>query len=134
MLFRSAGSPDHVTRLGDAVTDETPIATLSAPFSGDPADPARVKVTTDARGRALYFSRLPLPLARLHLGLYAFSADALAACAALPPSPLELAERLEQLRWLEAGWAIRVVQVASGGMSVDTPADLERARRLAVEG
>ncbi|MFZ5479971.1 MAG: 3-deoxy-manno-octulosonate cytidylyltransferase [Myxococcota bacterium] len=123
--------PDHVDLLADAVTADTPIATLSAPLLGDPADPARVKVVCDARGRALYFSRQPLPRARLHLGLYAFSAEALAGCTALPPSPLEQAERLEQLRWLEAGWAIRVVPVAKATLSVDTPADLERARAMA---
>jgi 3-deoxy-manno-octulosonate cytidylyltransferase (CMP-KDO synthetase) len=126
--------PDAIARVAAAVDEDAPIATASAPLhAADVADPARVKVVTDAFGRALYFSRLPLPCARLHVGLYAFSAPALAAVAALPPSPLERAERLEQLRWLEAGFAVRVVPVPTVSLSVDTPADLDRARRLARE-
>src|SRR5207244_2332066 len=113
-----------------AVGPDAPIATASAPLD-DPADPSRVKVVVDAHGRALYFSRQPLPAARLHLGLYAFTADALQAVAALPPSMLERAERLEQLRWLEAGWRVRVVPLDRATLSVDTVEDLERARAMA---
>lgn len=115
-----------------AAVGDCPIATASAPLLGDPTDPARVKVVTDHTGRALYFSRLPVPSGgpwRVHVGVYAFAAWALAEVAALPPSPLERAESLEQLRWLQAGYAIRVVPVAVAHFSIDTPADLERARR-----
>ena len=115
------------------VDDRHPIATGAAPLDGNPADPARVKVVCDHEGSALYFSRQPIPTGgpwRLHVGLYAFTPAALRAVAALPPSGLERSESLEQLRWLEAGWRVRVVPVPAPFPSVDTPADLERVRAL----
>ncbi len=123
--------PADITRVAAAVSDGTPIATASAPLTEGVEDPSRVKVVCDERGRALYFSRAPIPHGgpwRLHVGLYAFTAAALDAVAALPPSLLERAERLEQLRWLEAGYRIRVVSIPEGPLSVDTPDDLARAR------
>ncbi|MDP2304568.1 MAG: 3-deoxy-manno-octulosonate cytidylyltransferase [Pseudomonadota bacterium] len=123
--------PTDITRVGAAVSDGTPIATAAAPLTEGVEDPARVKVVCDEAGRALYFSRHPIPHGgpwRLHVGIYAFTAAALEAVAGLPPSPLERAERLEQLRWLEAGYRIRVVPVPEGPLSVDTPEDLIRAR------
>lgn len=125
--------PADVARVASAVNEANPIATAAAPLEAGAEDPARVKVVCDAEGRALYFSRAPIPTGgpfRLHVGMYAFTADALERIARLPPSPLERAERLEQLRWLEAGMRIRVVPVPAGPVSVDTPADLERARAL----
>lgn len=105
------------------------------------ARPDVVKVVTADDGRALYFSRAPIPylrdaadaprlagVVRQHVGVYAYRRDALAAWVALPPHPLELVEKLEQLRPLAAGWAMGVATVAeppAGG--VDTEDDLARA-------
>jgi 3-deoxy-manno-octulosonate cytidylyltransferase (CMP-KDO synthetase) len=69
-----------------------------------------------------------------HIGVYAYRRSTLDQLAALPPSPLEQAERLEQLRWLEHGWRIRVLAWNRAGITVDTPEDLEAARRLAQQG
>ena len=132
---------------------ELPMATLSLPLTAfeEMLSPSVVKVVTDARGDALYFSRSPIPhartpggdlaeaaraavakgLARKHVGLYAYRRAALLRFAALPPSPLEQAEGLEQLRALHHGMRIRVIAVdGPGGMAVDTAADLERVRAL----
>ena len=106
----------------------------------DPAEflrPSVVKVVVDARGDALYFSRSPIPhyrdagtgRYRKHLGIYGYRREFLFRVAALPPSPLEEAERLEQLRVLENGYRIRVVDVAHDSVGVDTAEDLK-----AVEG
>ncbi|HEY5048425.1 MAG TPA: 3-deoxy-manno-octulosonate cytidylyltransferase [Rhizomicrobium sp.] len=115
------------------------IATLAAEID-DPADcdnPAVVKCvvawdTNATRGRALWFSRARAPHGDgplfHHVGIYAYRREALARFVALPPSPLELREKLEQLRALEAGMRIAVGLVAAVPLSVDTPADLERAR------
>jgi 3-deoxy-manno-octulosonate cytidylyltransferase (CMP-KDO synthetase) len=113
------------------------IATLAIPAPPEAgADPNTVKVAAARDGRALYFSRSPIPFFRSgepgyrkHLGIYAYRADALAAVAALPPSPLERAESLEQLRWLEAGYTIWVGEAAGDSIGVDTPADLADAER-----
>ncbi len=122
--------------------DETPqadIATLAAPIA-DPEerdDPSVVKavisLTDGARvGRGLYFTRATAPTGDgplyHHLGIYAFRRAALDRFVALPPSPLEQRERLEQLRALEAGMRIEVAVVQSVPLSVDTPQDLEKAR------
>jgi 3-deoxy-manno-octulosonate cytidylyltransferase (CMP-KDO synthetase) len=92
-------------------------------------DPNRVKVVVDLQGFALYFSRLPIPSAGtsfLHLGLYVYRADFLRRFTRLERTPLEIAERLEQLRALEHGYRIRVVEVESASWGIDTPADLEK--------
>ncbi len=105
------------------------------------ADPGVVKVVTDPAGYALYFSRslIPYPRQRTprfavfeHLGLYAYTRSALMQLAELPPSELEEIESLEQLRALENGIRILVIETASRQemLSVDTQADLERAREL----
>jgi 3-deoxy-manno-octulosonate cytidylyltransferase (CMP-KDO synthetase) len=103
----------------------------------DASDPNTVKVAVARDGRALYFSRAPIPFPRSgtpayrkHLGLYAYRAAALAELAALPPSPLEKTESLEQLRWLEAGYDIWVAQALSDSIGVDTPEDLARVEEL----
>jgi 3-deoxy-manno-octulosonate cytidylyltransferase (CMP-KDO synthetase) len=102
-------------------------------------EPSVVKcVTAFAPGkrvaRALYFSRAPVPSGDgplyHHIGIYAFRRPALARFVALPPSPLEKRERLEQLRALEAGMRIDAALVDKVPFGVDTPADLERARAL----
>ena len=117
------------------------IATLAAPIDHDEdkANPAVVKavVAWDAAGplgRALYFTRATAPTGGgplfHHVGLYAYRREALESFVALPPSPLEQSEKLEQLRALEAGMRIAVARVEEAPLSVDTPADLERARKL----
>lgn len=101
-------------------------------------DPNTVKVVTDQLGDAIYFSRAPIPynrdrtlsLALHHIGLYAFQRTVLEHLAALPPSPLELAEGLEQLRALEHGYRIRVGEVSAPTIEINTPEDLTRARAL----
>ncbi len=126
-----AGAIDRVARGDD-------IGTAAAPL--DPAlahDPARVKVVTDAAGRALYFSRAPIPHLRepgdgasywQHLGLYAFARDVLRRWSTLEPSAAELAERLEQLRALHHGLRIGVALLGDAvEPGVDTPEDLRRA-------
>lgn len=92
-------------------------------------DPNRVKVVVNQDGLALYFSRSPIPsngTTFLHLGLYVYRAGFLRRFTRLEPTPLEIAERLEQLRALEHGFRIRVVEVESESWGIDTPADLEK--------
>ncbi|MGH8253492.1 MAG: 3-deoxy-manno-octulosonate cytidylyltransferase [Steroidobacteraceae bacterium] len=126
------------------------IATLATPIMSQPEflDPNVVKLVADAQGRALYFSRAPIPWhrdgaaasaqtqwqgARRHVGLYAYRVGALQRMAALPPSGLEQCEKLEQLRALEAGLEFRVADgVVPPGPDVNTSADLERVSALLV--
>jgi 3-deoxy-manno-octulosonate cytidylyltransferase (CMP-KDO synthetase) len=102
----------------------------------DPAqadDPNRVKVVTDRNGMALYFSRSKIPYGgtcSLHLGLYVYRVSFLKKFTKLERTPLEIAERLEQLRALEHGYRIRVVEVESESWGIDTLEDLERFRRI----
>lgn len=119
------------------------VATLAAKFTafGDFNDPNNVKVACDAGGRALYFSRAPIPCNRdaattltdaclRHIGIYAYRVSALRRLASLPPGRLELIEKLEQLRALENGMEIRVALAAERPLAdVNTAADLERAER-----
>lgn len=98
-------------------------------------DQSKVKVVTDPAGRALYFSRAAIPFGAepfwQHLGVYAYTRDALCRFAAAPPSRLELIERLEQLRALELGLSIGVAQVQeAAGPAVDTLDDLREAEEL----
>ncbi len=118
-------------RLGDA--EMVTLMTLMAD-SADIQNPNRVKVVTDRNGLALYFSRSPIPSAGtcfLHLGLYVYSVRFLKTFSKLQRRALEIAERLEQLRALEYGYRIRVVEVASESWGIDTPADLEKFRACA---
>jgi 3-deoxy-manno-octulosonate cytidylyltransferase (CMP-KDO synthetase) len=132
------------------VNEDADIATLGTPIESieELLDPGIVKVVRRADGRALYFSRAPIPWQRdgaksglesqqdfrgawRHLGLYAYRVGALKRLAAAPPSPLEVAEKLEQLRALHLGMAIVVAEALERpGPGVDTPADLERVRAL----
>lgn len=121
------------------------IATLSKRITDSETlfDPNKVKVVFNEVGRAIYFSRFPIPFRKnvdqekwldagsyyKHLGLYAYRTDVLRRICALPPSPLELAESLEQLRWLEAGYHIQVGPTEVESPAIDTPEDLERVRR-----
>ena len=107
----------------------------------DAADPNVVKVVTAFNGDAIYFSRHAIPFERdgavhrpglhfKHIGLYVYRRDLLLAYPSLPIGPLERTERLEQLRALENGYRIRVVETAYDSLGVDTPEDLERACRV----
>ena len=133
------------------------ISTTSEPIDSveDLFNPGVVKVVTDARGFALYFSRSPIPYARLagelaleeslradpsllsnyrkHSGLYAYRAGFLRRFARMEPSPLERLEALEQLRAIENGFEIRVVRVEHRSIGVDTRQDYERVKRLIEE-
>lgn len=114
--------------------------------TADPEDlhnPAVVKVVVNAEGYALYFSRAPIPFTRpghpappvwKHLGLYAYRREFLLRVAALPPTALEQAEGLEQLRVLEHGFKIATVETTADAIGVDTPEDLARVRRLVEAG
>jgi len=127
-----ADAPGGIATLAQVVTDD-----------GDLDDPGEVLIATDVHLDALYFSRAAIPFlhgtvtgprhARFrflkHVGLYAYRTETLAKLVALPPSPLELAESLEQLRWLEHGFKVRVGLTTHPSFCVDTPADLEEARR-----
>jgi 3-deoxy-manno-octulosonate cytidylyltransferase (CMP-KDO synthetase) len=117
------------------LADRAVSMTTAALLRDDPEEflrPSVVKVVTDAGGDALYFSRSPIPhyrdagsgRYRKHLGIYGYRKEFLFTVAALPPSPLEEAERLEQLRVLESGYRIRVVDVAHDSVGVDTQEDL----------
>jgi 3-deoxy-manno-octulosonate cytidylyltransferase (CMP-KDO synthetase) len=94
-------------------------------------DPNRVKVVYDGNGIALYFSRSKIPSSgtySLHLGLYVYRVSFLKKFAKLERTPLEISERLEQLRALEHGYRIRVVEVENESWGIDTPEDLEKFR------
>jgi 3-deoxy-manno-octulosonate cytidylyltransferase (CMP-KDO synthetase) len=119
------------------------MGTLARPMGvAEAADPAKVKVVVDRQGFALYFSRARIPYLRddapppserpylLHMGLYVYRRETLLTLAGLPPTPLEERERLEQLRALENGIRIRVAVTEHQSFGVDTPADLERVRRM----
>ena len=116
------------------------VGSAAAPLApADAGDPARVKVVLDRNGRALYFSRAAIPFVRdpgvridglywQHLGVYASRRDTLLRWAALPPSTLELAEQLEQLRALEAGLSFGIARLDTPAIpGIDTPDDLRRA-------
>lgn len=119
------------------------IATVATPIKtpADLMDPNVVKTVVDFDGNALYFSRAPIPWVRdtagkiqvrhlKHLGLYVFQRDALLEYPTLPQGELERIEQLEQLRWLENGWKIRVAEVEHDAVSVDAPEDVPRVEKL----
>lgn len=122
----------------------TQIATLGKPFKAEweaVSNPNSPKIVTDLRGFALYFSRSVIPFVRgkeqwewpgsfpflKHIGLYAYRRDVLREITQLPQSPLEKVESLEQLRWLQNGYRIRVGLTDVETVGIDTPEDLERA-------
>jgi 3-deoxy-manno-octulosonate cytidylyltransferase (CMP-KDO synthetase) len=139
----------------EPLIDPAMIDEAVAPFSADPSlpmstlrkriedeaerlDPNVTKVVVDRDGNALYFSRAPIPHVRQgcppatawrHIGLYVYRRDCLLRLAGLPPTALERAEALEQLRALENGIRIRTVETAYDSIGVDTPDDLARVRR-----
>ena len=108
---------------------------------GDIMDPNVVKTVLDFEDNALYFSRAPIPWVRdsaakiharhlKHLGLYVFQREALLEYPTLPQGELERIEQLEQLRWMENGWKIRVAEVEHDAVSVDVPEDVKRVEEL----
>ena len=126
-----------------AAFDDRPdlqMATLMTPMTEEEYEnPAAVKVVVSLDGHALYFSRSLIPFPRnrgsqwrcfKHIGVYAYRRDFLLHFATLPPSPLETTESLEQLRALENGYRIRVIETPYRSIGVDTPEDLEQARRI----
>lgn len=105
----------------------------------DIEDPNQVKVVTDIHNNAMLFSRSVIPYPRdkekaqgyfKHIGIYAFRKDVLKAFAALPPSRMELIEKLENLRMLEHNISVRMVETPYAPVGIDTPEDLEKARML----
>lgn len=145
--------PSQITALMDCFADaDTEIATLVHPFTpqntwDDLANPNYVKVVVAAEqntsflGKAVYFSRSVVPYLRgveqsewlrkgqfyRHIGMYAYRADVLQRITQLSQTPLELAESLEQLRWLEHGLTIKVAECHTVSIGIDTPQDLEKA-------
>lgn len=139
--------PSQIETLCQLFDDpDTQIGTLGKPFETMEAveNPNSPKIVCDRRGFALYFSRSVIPYVRgketkdwlnefpylKHLGLYAYRRQVLHDITQLPQSPLELAESLEQLRWLENGYRIRVGRTNVETVGIDTPEDLKRAEAL----
>jgi 3-deoxy-manno-octulosonate cytidylyltransferase (CMP-KDO synthetase) len=137
--------PEAVDTAVGALLEEplAAIATVAVAIKtpADIMDPNVVKTVLDFDGNALYFSRAPIPWVRdsathvavrhlKHLGLYVFQREALLEYPTLPQGELEKIEQLEQLRWMENGWKIRVAEVEHDAVSVDVPADVERVEKL----
>jgi 3-deoxy-manno-octulosonate cytidylyltransferase (CMP-KDO synthetase) len=137
--------PEAIDTLVEAIEGEegVSVATLMVPIAkpADIMDPNIVKVVLDFDGNALYFSRAPIPWVRdreapvhvqhmKHLGLYAFRRSALLDFPTLPLGDLERIEQLEQLRWMENGFKIRVAETQHDSVSVDVPEDVARVEKL----
>lgn len=142
--------PRQINALVDLISEEeTQIASLARRIDDEDAlfSTNTVKVVMDNEGKALYFSRNPIPFMRnvareqwlengvfyQHVGIYAYKAEVLRRIAALPPSKLEMAESLEQLRWLENGLPIRMAVTNLMNVSIDTPSDLDKVERLTMK-
>ena len=134
--------PEVVDRLAEVFKEDADLKMATMKVVMDEEDynnPAAVKVVTDQRGYALYFSRSLMPYPRnkpegykvfKHVGIYAYRRDFLLKYAALEPTPLERAESLEQLRALENGYKIKVLESDFQGIGVDTPEDLAAVNAL----
>lgn len=143
--------PEQIETIKRCFEDESvDIATLVKPFAADGDfestlfNPNSPKVVVNKRMEAMYFSRSIVPYIRgkkytewlsahvfyKHIGMYAYRADVLKEITALPPSSLEIAESLEQLRWLENGYKIKVGITEQETIGIDTPEDLEKANLL----
>ena len=133
--------PQAIDALAEAFADrpELKMATLMTPLAEEEiCNPAVVKVVASLDGHALYFSRSPIPYRQnsgadsqifKHIGAYAYRHDFLLQFASLAPTPLELTESLEQLRALEHGYRIRLIETPFRSVGVDTPEDMERVRQ-----
>jgi len=137
--------PVAVDTAVQALLEDPPasVATVATPIRtpADIMDPNVVKTVLDFDDNGIYFSRAPIPWVRdtaskiqvrhlKHLGLYVFQRDALLEYPTLPQGELERIEQLEQLRWLENGWKIRVAEVEHDAVSVDVPEDVSRVEKL----
>lgn len=132
--------PEIIDRLADAFEEDIDMATMKAVMKKEDYDnPAAVKVVTDEKGYALYFSRSLIPYPRnkpewlkvyKHVGIYAYRRSFLLKYAALRPTPLERVEGLEQLRVLENGYKIKVLESDFQGIGVDTPEDLKEVNKI----
>lgn len=135
--------PEQINALASALDGQTEIATLVKVIEERDQlfNPNVVKAVADVHGRALYFSRSPIPYARniphdewidahkyhKHIGMYGYRVDVLERITGLEPTALELTESLEQLRWLENGMTIRVIETIYDSIGIDSPEDLARA-------
>ncbi|MEO6848654.1 MAG: 3-deoxy-manno-octulosonate cytidylyltransferase [Chthoniobacterales bacterium] len=139
--------PKLIDRLARVLQTKSEVAMVTAacPFKkvSEAENPNNVKVVTDKKGDALYFSRSIIPFDRdggggssflRHLGIYGYRRDVLLQFVKWKPTPLEELEKLEQLRALEYGVKIRVLQTFAGGIGVDTPEDARMAQRLLSKG
>ncbi|HAT98347.1 MAG TPA: 3-deoxy-manno-octulosonate cytidylyltransferase [Acidaminococcaceae bacterium] len=134
--------PEIIDRLANAFAEEPELkmATMKAQMQeSEYGDPSAVKVVTDQNGYALYFSRSLLPYPRnksnlfkvyKHVGIYAYTRTFLMQYAAMAPTPLEQVESLEQLRVLENGYKIKVLESSFQGVGVDTQADLDAVNKI----
>ena len=134
--------PEQLHKLAECFSDSScKIATLIKKIKNeeDIENQNVVKVVKDINNYALYFSRSIIPFYRenekmsryfKHLGLYAYRSETLKDITSLQPSSLELAESLEQLRWLESGYKIKVAETELESIAIDTPLDLKRAQAL----
>lgn len=140
--------PEQINLLVDLVSrEDTQLASLAKRIEDeeDLFSPNAVKVVMDKDGKALYFSRNPIPFMRnlervewlkkgvfyQHIGIYAYKAETLHQVAQMQPSSLEMSESLEQLRWLENGLSIHMAVTATENVSIDTPEDLAKAEHFA---
>jgi 3-deoxy-manno-octulosonate cytidylyltransferase (CMP-KDO synthetase) len=138
--------PSQIDLLADLLDGQVQLATLMIPVDSEEVlfDKGEVKVVFNSSMEALYFSRTPIPAIIgvpecewhlrhpffRHVGLYAYRADILKQITLLPPSPLEQAESLEQLRWLENGFKIKMAVTLFDSHCIDSPEDVEKALRL----
>lgn len=126
--------PDVIAAVGLLLGEgsSTPMGTAAFPIlcESERLNPSVVKCVVDRRGHALYFSRAPLPKAYGHIGIYSFRPSFLARYAKLPPTPLQQAEDLEQLKVLEHGYSIAVALVDQPVIGINTPEDLKRVETL----
>ncbi|QOI97506.1 MAG: 3-deoxy-manno-octulosonate cytidylyltransferase [Flammeovirgaceae bacterium] len=137
--------PEQINLLARALDGKTEIATLAKRITdSEPVfNPNIIKVVFSKEGNALYFSRSPIPHVRnrpevewpasgnffKHIGLYAYRSDVLEKITRLPVSALETAEALEQLRWLENGYSVKVIETQMETMGIDVPEDVEKAHQ-----
>jgi len=137
-------NPEQIRTLMSCLDGNVELATLSKKITDfeELQSPNVVKVTSDNRGFALYFSRHPIPYVKgkdlvkwleekqhlKHVGVYAYRSDILREISVLGPTSLEGAESLEQLRWLENGYRIKCLMTEYESMGIDTPEDLEKAK------